>query len=209
MTNTQTQPPPILGVDHIKIPTASVPAKLAFYTSVLSFTHLAHFDHKRPSGELFAVILQHAPTGLLVELRLNPAQAAAQHGWDAVTWSVESHADLETWRAFLGERGVECSRVLKGFKGWVLVAEDPDGAMVRWYCKETHEWDENIDVGACCRSRLAISLLILPQTRNGFQIEGRPPVARCASYFASVHPRKRWNTRVEWQSLQPSCTETS
>lgn len=144
------QPPPILGIDHIKIPTSSIEAKLAFYTSTLSFTHLTHFDHRRAgSGELFGVMLQHTPTGLLVELRLNPAQATAQRGWDAVTWSVETRADLETWRTWLVSRGVDCSRVLKGFKGWVLVAEDPDGAMVRWYCKETHEWDENVDVGKC------------------------------------------------------------
>jgi hypothetical protein len=95
------------------------------------------------------VILQHAPTGLLVELRLNPVQAAAQRGWDAVTWSVETHTDLETWRAWLVSRSVECSRVLKGFKGSVLVAEDPDGVMVRWYCKETYEWSEKVDTGTC------------------------------------------------------------
>ncbi|KAF8172530.1 Glyoxalase/Bleomycin resistance protein/Dihydroxybiphenyl dioxygenase [Mycena galopus ATCC 62051] len=143
----QTEPPPISGIDHLKIPTSSLDAKIAFYTSILPFTHLRHFDHKYArSSEVFAVILQHPQTQLLVELRLNPEQAAKQKGWDAVTWSVETRADLETWHTWLVERGVECSRVLKGFKGWVLVAEDPDGAMVRWYCKETHEWDENVDV---------------------------------------------------------------
>ncbi|KAJ7677576.1 hypothetical protein B0H14DRAFT_2655997 [Mycena olivaceomarginata] len=115
MTNTQTQPPPHPRRRPHQNPHRLRSRQTRLLHLRLSFTHLAHFDHKRPSGELFAVILQHAPTGLLVELRLNPAQAAAQHGWDAVTWSVESHADLETWRAFLSERGVECSRVLKGF----------------------------------------------------------------------------------------------
>ncbi|KAJ6564714.1 hypothetical protein B0H19DRAFT_1259131 [Mycena capillaripes] len=141
------QPPPILGVDHLKLPTSSLTAKLEFYTSILPFTHLKHFDHRRAgSGELFAVMLEHTQTALLVELRHNPAQAAAQRGWDAITWSVEKRADLETWRTWLVSHGVECSRVLKGFKGWVLVAEDPDGAFARWYCKETHEWDVNVDV---------------------------------------------------------------
>ncbi|KAJ7441933.1 Glyoxalase/Bleomycin resistance protein/Dihydroxybiphenyl dioxygenase [Mycena galericulata] len=141
-----TQPPPILGIDHLKLPTSSIATKLEFYTTILPFTHLAHFDHRHvDTGETFAVILQHTPTDLLVELRLNPAQAAAQRGWDAITWSVETRKDLETWREWLVSKGVECSRVLKGFKGWVLVAEDPDSARVRWYCKETHEWDENVD----------------------------------------------------------------
>ncbi|KAJ7698346.1 hypothetical protein B0H17DRAFT_978360 [Mycena rosella] len=138
---------PILGIHHLKFPTSSIAAKLAFYTTVLAFTHLPHMDHRRPgTGELFGVLLQHAPTALLVELRHNPAQAAAQRGWDAVTWSVETRRDLETWRSWLNKKGVECSRVLKGIKGWVLVAEDPDGAFVRWYCNETHEWDENVDI---------------------------------------------------------------
>lgn len=142
------QSPPILGIHHLKLPTSSLEAKLKFYTSILPFTHLTHFDHRRVgSGELFAVMLEHPQTNLLVELRHNPTQATAQRGWDAITWSVEMRADLETWRTWLVSRGVECSRVLKGFKGWVLVAEDSDGAFVRWYCKETHDWDVNVDVG--------------------------------------------------------------
>ncbi|KAJ7496338.1 hypothetical protein B0H11DRAFT_1910097 [Mycena galericulata] len=38
---------------------------------------------------------------------------------------------------------VECSTVLRGFKGWYysLVATDPDGARV--LCIESHGWDEN------------------------------------------------------------------
>ncbi|KAJ7733023.1 Glyoxalase/Bleomycin resistance protein/Dihydroxybiphenyl dioxygenase [Mycena metata] len=146
-SSTHAQPPPvILGIDHIKIPTSSIPEKLAFYTDILSFAHLKEFDHRHDdTQELFGVILRQPQSGLLLELRLQPAHAAAQRGWDAVTWSVETRADLETWRRWLESHGIECSAVLKGFKGWCLVAEDPDGAMVRWYCKETHPWDENVD----------------------------------------------------------------
>ncbi|KAJ7110635.1 hypothetical protein C8R44DRAFT_261851 [Mycena epipterygia] len=146
MSFAPTSPPPILGIHHLKLPTHSIAAKLAFYTTVLPFVHLPHLDHRHPSGELFGVLLQHTPTDLLIELRHNPTQATAQRGWDVITWSVKTHADLETWRAWLVSKGVECSRVLKGFQGWVLAAEDPDGAMVRWYCKESHEWDENVDI---------------------------------------------------------------
>ncbi|KAJ6468555.1 Glyoxalase/Bleomycin resistance protein/Dihydroxybiphenyl dioxygenase [Mycena vitilis] len=148
-TESQSPPtrPPILGLDHLKLPTSSLPAKLEFYTSVLPFTHLAHLDHRHAgSGTLFAVILQHPQTAVVLELRLHPAQAIAQRGWDAITWSVETRADLESWRAWLVSQGVSCSRVLKGFRGWLLAAEDPDGAMIRWYCKETHEWDANVDL---------------------------------------------------------------
>ncbi|KAJ7766978.1 Glyoxalase/Bleomycin resistance protein/Dihydroxybiphenyl dioxygenase [Mycena maculata] len=147
MTSTAPGTPPTLSIHHLKIPTGSLSTKLEFYTTILPFTHLAHFDHRHAdSGDLFAVIIQHAPTALLIELRLNPAQAAAQRGWDSITWGVETRQDLETWREWLVSKGVECSTVLKGFRGWSLVAEDPDGAFVKWYCKESHEWDVHVDV---------------------------------------------------------------
>ncbi|KAF9077910.1 Glyoxalase/Bleomycin resistance protein/Dihydroxybiphenyl dioxygenase [Rhodocollybia butyracea] len=138
--------PPILGIHHLKLPTSSIADKLAFYTTFLPFTHLVHLDHRRPvSGEIYGVIIQHTQTDLVIELRHNPTQAVAQRGWDAITWSVETRNDLEKWREWLCSKGIECSKVLKGVTGWVLVAEDPDGAMVRWYCKESHDWDVNVD----------------------------------------------------------------
>ncbi|KAK6984802.1 40S ribosomal protein S30 [Favolaschia claudopus] len=146
LKSSESSPPSILGIHHLKIPTSNLTAKLTFYTTLLSFTHLPDFDHRRAdTNELIAVIVQHTPTRLLVELRINEAQAQSQRGWDAITWSVQTRADLERWREKLVEEGVECSRVLRGYKGWVLVTEDPDGAFVRWYCLETHEWDVNID----------------------------------------------------------------
>ncbi|KAJ7601896.1 hypothetical protein DFH06DRAFT_1351889 [Mycena polygramma] len=138
------QRPHIVGIHHLKLPTSALPAKLEFYTSILPLTYLPHLDHRHAdSGELFGVILQQPQTALLVELWLQPAQRR----WDAVTWSVETHADLESCRVWFVECEVPCSRILRGFLAWVLVAEDPDGAMVRWYCNETHEWDPKVDVG--------------------------------------------------------------
>ncbi|KAJ7877489.1 hypothetical protein B0H13DRAFT_2668346 [Mycena leptocephala] len=154
----QRQPPPILGIDHLKLPTNSLPAKLAFYTSILPFTHLTQFDHRHAdSKELFAVILQHPQTELLLELRLHPAQAAAQKGG--------TRSRGASRRARTSRRGARGSSRMTS-SGWVLVAEDPDRAMVRWYCKETHEWDSNVDSGE----------LYVRQSRGSFFINGWPQI---------------------------------
>ncbi|KAF7297445.1 40S ribosomal protein S30 [Mycena indigotica] len=140
-------PPPNLGIHHLKLPTASIPAKLDFYTTILGFKYRPELDHKHPGADQpYGVLVQHQATSLLVELRLNPTQATAQRGWDAITWLVETRADLEDQKTYLEAKNVDCSRVLRGVVGWVLVAEDPDGQMVRWYCKEEHEFDQNVDV---------------------------------------------------------------
>lgn len=59
--------------------------------------------------------------------------------------AVQTKADLEQWEKWLEQREVKHSQVLKGFSGWVPVAEDCDGRKLRWYTLETHEWTMNID----------------------------------------------------------------
>ena len=40
-------------------------------------------------------MFMHEPTKLIVEVRQNSKQAAAQRGWDPITWGCRSKADLE------------------------------------------------------------------------------------------------------------------
>lgn len=143
--------PPFLGIHHIKLPSAALDRTVAFYTTHLPFAHLPALDHTTTStagaaARTYAKILRHAPTGLTLEIRDDPAQAAAQRGWDPVTWAVPGRADLGAWRARLAAAGVPCSAVLRGFVGWVLVAEDPDGRRVRLYTREEHAPTPEVDV---------------------------------------------------------------
>ncbi|KAK8068068.1 40S ribosomal S3 protein0 [Apiospora saccharicola] len=110
------------GLNHLKLASVDLGATATFYTTIFPFTYLPHYDHHRADGSVFAVMFRHEASGILVEARQNPAQAAAQVGWDPVT------------------RGVDHSRVLRGVKGWVLCARDPDGKIVRLYTEEEHEW---------------------------------------------------------------------
>ncbi|KAK8102696.1 hypothetical protein PG984_015842 [Apiospora sp. TS-2023a] len=135
-----TMPQSFRGLNHLKLASVDLNAIATFYTTIFPFTYLPHYDHHRPDGSVFAVMFRHEASGILVEARQNPAQAAAQVGWDPVTWGVDTRADLEAWARWLDSRGVDHSRVLRGVKGWVLCARDPDGKIVRLYTEEEHEW---------------------------------------------------------------------
>ncbi|KAK8877365.1 VOC family protein [Apiospora arundinis] len=147
------KPPRLLGLNHLKLASHDILATRDFYTTVFPFTPLPAYDHRRADGSLFAVMFRHdlkpAGTGTgsgtgtgntLIEARHNSQQAAAQVGWDPVTWGVGTRADLDDWARWLDLKGVEHSRVLRGVKGWVLCARDPDGKIVRLYTEEEHEW---------------------------------------------------------------------
>jgi len=135
------------GIDHLKLPAKDIRKTLEFYTTVFPFTPCPEWDHRTPEGDLFAVMFKYEPTGLIVEVRKNEKQAEAQQGWDPITWSVESRADLDEWKAKFEKEGINHSKVFTGLKGWVLCANDPDGKLVRLYTKEEHEWSTNFDKG--------------------------------------------------------------
>ncbi len=142
-------PPPLLGVHHLKLAAHDIQMTCAFYTDVFSFTPLPQLDHRDRQGKLYGTVLQLPGEGkrLMVEVRHHPAHAAAQAGWDPVTWRVAKRADLDEWATALDARQIEHSRVLKGALGWVLAVRDPDGRFVRLYTDETHEWTADIDEG--------------------------------------------------------------
>ncbi|KAK7972958.1 hypothetical protein PG988_007092 [Apiospora saccharicola] len=81
-----TMPQSFRGLNHLKLASVDLGATATFYTTIFPFTYLPHYDHHRADGSVFAVMFRHEASGILVEARQNPAQAAAQVGWDPVTW---------------------------------------------------------------------------------------------------------------------------
>ncbi len=130
--------PRIHSIHHLKFAVADLARAQAFYEGVFEAKRLTHFDHKRPDGELFAIIMDLPNLGTMLELRRNPGQAAAQKGYDPVTFSVQGVADLDAWAAHLDSLGIEHSPVLAGMIGWLLVVRDPDGRVLRFYTLDTH-----------------------------------------------------------------------
>jgi catechol 2,3-dioxygenase-like lactoylglutathione lyase family enzyme len=145
-TPSSKKPSSFLGINHLKIPVFDLEKSLAFYTSVFPFKHEEKYNHYTPTHELFAVMIVHEPTSLIVELRHAPEHAEKQRGWDPVTWGCERMSDLDVWAAWLDGLGVRRSPVFMGVKGWVLACEDVDGKIVRIYCNEEHEWTDHPDV---------------------------------------------------------------
>jgi catechol 2,3-dioxygenase-like lactoylglutathione lyase family enzyme len=79
------RPQSFMGVHHLKLATADIPKAIDFYTSILPFEHVLHYDHKDENDTLYAAILSYATANLLLEVRKNSQQAAAQEGWDPIT----------------------------------------------------------------------------------------------------------------------------
>ena len=62
--------PPIAGIHHLKFPVSDIDVSLAWYTLVLSATHLPELDHFTKGGDRYAVELQMPAFGKTVlELR--------------------------------------------------------------------------------------------------------------------------------------------
>lgn len=134
--------PAIDGVHHLKLPVADLDRSLQFYERVFGATRIPEADHRRGGdGPLYALILRVPGLTVLLELRLDPAQAEAQRGFDPVTVTVADRAALEDWAAFLDRAGVPHSPVLVAIQAWLLVLEDPDGRRLRLYTRETHGGD--------------------------------------------------------------------
>ena len=140
--------PTIGGIHHLKFPVADLARSIDYYEAVFGARRLTALDHVRPDGSLFAVLLDVPGLGTLLELRLDPTRASAQPGFDPITCTVDTRADLVAWEAHLQTLDVRCSPVLVGVSGWLLAFEDPDSRRIRLYTRETHgpeltpSWDD-------------------------------------------------------------------
>ncbi|KAI8944578.1 Glyoxalase/Bleomycin resistance protein/Dihydroxybiphenyl dioxygenase [Xylaria longipes] len=131
-----------LTLHHLKIPAADLVKTYDFYTAVLPFQALPSFNHYTASGRLYGAIFSNG-ADVLVEVREDAEQAAAQKGFDPITWGVPTRQDLADWMAYLESQGVHHSRIFLGVQGWLICFEDPDLKIVRIYTtEETHEWSQ-------------------------------------------------------------------
>ncbi|KAI1164599.1 hypothetical protein F5B18DRAFT_614618 [Nemania serpens] len=136
------RPTGLLTVHHLKLPATDLVKTYEFYTNVLPFQATPSLNHYTASGKLYSAIFSNG-ANLLVDIREDAKQAAAQKGFDPITWGVPTRNDLKEWQAWLASQGVNHSRLFMAVKGWVLCFEDPDAKVVRLYTTaEEHEWCE-------------------------------------------------------------------
>ncbi|WP_322101881.1 VOC family protein [Paraburkholderia sp. J41] len=130
--------PSIDGVHHFKIPVADLVRAMAFYGRILGAEPIPELDHHTADGSVYAHICDVPGLGTKLEIRLDPAQAADNKGFDSVTIAVRDRATLDDWAAFLYANGIEHSPVLAGVQAWLVVFDDPDGNRLRFYTLEKH-----------------------------------------------------------------------
>ncbi|MDT7745846.1 MAG: hypothetical protein QOE59_4924 [Actinomycetota bacterium] len=131
-------PPPLRGIHHVKLPVADLERSLVFYRDVLGAVRIAAADHVDASGLRYACILDVPGLGTLLELRLDPEQAAATDGFDPLTLAIDDRAVLAAWREHLDGLGVAHSGEIPSIQAWLTVFADPDGIRLRLYTLEQH-----------------------------------------------------------------------
>ena len=96
-------------------------------------------------GSLYGLILNVPGLGALLELRLDPAAAGRQRGFDPFTLAVADREALSQWSSHLDQAGIAHSPVIVAIQAWLMVLEDPDGYRLRLYTRETHGCDLKAD----------------------------------------------------------------
>lgn len=131
----------LAGVHHLKFPVSDMDRSLAWRERAFGATRQPRWDHRTPDGTLFGYIIVVPGVAEPVELRLAPGTASAMSGFDPVTFAVSDRSAVEAWVSRFDAAGMPNSGVLRGLLGWLVVVHDPDGASIRLYSKETHDWD--------------------------------------------------------------------
>ncbi|KAF4439755.1 hypothetical protein F53441_12500 [Fusarium austroafricanum] len=74
------QPQSFNGINHLKLPCNDILKTEKFYETIFPITRILKYNHYTPDHKLFAIMLQHEPTKLIIELRHVPGQAVVQKG---------------------------------------------------------------------------------------------------------------------------------
>ncbi|WP_216898389.1 VOC family protein [Nocardia alni] len=129
------------GIHHLKVFVTDLAADLAWWEALVGARREPSLDHRTAAGDLFGCLVRIPGVAPYLELRLDPAAAGRTAGLDPITFAVRTRDDLVGLGERLDGRGIEHSPVLRGLAGWVLVARSPSLQSVRFYTRETHEWD--------------------------------------------------------------------
>lgn len=136
---TDTMPPPIQYIHHLKFPVTDVDASVTFYEKVFSAQEQSSLTHRDPkTHDVYAKVVKIPGFQPMMELWRSAESAKAQAGYDFLTLAVQDRAALNSWSKYLDGLGIEHSDILTAIDSWLLVFEDPDGHRMRLYSLEGH-----------------------------------------------------------------------
>ena len=138
MTQTGSTAPTLRGIHHLKLFVSDLEANLDWFERALGAERQPEFDHRKPDGELFAVIIRIPGIEPAVELRHDADGAHRVSGLDFLTFTVDTRETLKAWAERLDLVGIEHSPILVGLVGWLLVTRTPDHLYLRFHTVESH-----------------------------------------------------------------------
>jgi catechol 2,3-dioxygenase-like lactoylglutathione lyase family enzyme len=132
----ETDPVPLAGVHHLKLPVRDLARSAAWYSRTLGYRRSAEFWE---GDTLMGIGMDHPAGGPHIALRLDPGRAAAAAGFDYLAIGVPDRAGLNALADRLDSLGEAHGGVHSAMTGWVLpYLHDPDGHEVRLYTVEQH-----------------------------------------------------------------------
>lgn len=121
------------GVHHVSLPVTDLAASIRWYETCLAAERVIPFDHHDKSGAVFAVVLRLPGHGPMVELRVEPAVAAAIPGFMPVAFAVRDPEELGRWIDHFEAHGIAHSPKTTRRVGESVDVESPDGLVLRFY----------------------------------------------------------------------------
>lgn len=132
----------LAGVHHVKIPVTDLARSLDWYRRVFGLRPTIEFREADGVVRGFAGEIPGLdPT--VVGLRVNPAAAEGNRGFDPVSFAVRTRDDLEAWALHLDSLDVKHSPLIEASLGWLLVFDDPDGLTLHLYTWARHGIDQS------------------------------------------------------------------
>lgn len=125
--------PGISGLHHLTLPVTDLDVSLEWYQRVLGATRIERHDHLDEQGTRFAVVLEVADLGTLLELRAAPDRARALEGFAPITFAASDEAVLHAWLHHLDGQGVPHSPITARRAGSSVSCTSPDGTELAIY----------------------------------------------------------------------------
>ncbi|HVE94949.1 MAG TPA: VOC family protein [Acidimicrobiales bacterium] len=137
MTDHATQPA-LMSFSHASLSVRDLAASTAWYCDILGFVLLEPIT----AATWIENVLVH-PSGAVLSLQQHATNQGepfdpTRTGMDHLAFRVAGRSDLDTWDAFLTERGVDHSAPIDEHYGSVLSLKDPDAVALELFWRENH-----------------------------------------------------------------------
>lgn len=123
----------VSGLHHLTLPVTDLDASLEWYQRVLGARRIERHDHVDEAGQRFAVVLEIAGLGTLLELRVAAERARALAGFAPITLAAADDAALDAWIKHLDAERVAHTPITVRRAGSSVSFTSPDATEISVY----------------------------------------------------------------------------